>query len=409
MKRKLYLSIFLSIFLILSNIVYAIDNVPEQPKLKEDDIFIHSEKEQIYIFINKNIISLKEGQPINFKIDDKEYLYPEDKNGALDKFYLEILDGQVKEVEDETIIEKGILYIETNLGDILIDNDGIFLHNKQTYKVDDDFENHLKYNEKFTKEYKKILELKETTNQINYNLINLEKKFSNLKEDFVKKYEHDIDEQSYKNTQLEQRVQSLEGKLQDSKQVGMNKESSSEIKSTTTVQENIYENKGNLQVVLEVPKSLEKINQDVFIELEKTSKSENTTLYYLSSFNNFRNTHQLEVGDYRVKSIFFLNPSLGNDYKFEHNNLVKVLENETTYFIVEALDLNESIEEDLLFENLIEETEEEDLTVDNLYVENETSSKKSKKGFAIFLGLLIAISILLVWKFDIFNKIIYKE
>lgn len=416
MRKRLYLVMFIIIFIVSSHFSYAIENIPDIPDLKKGDIYIYYEDREVYILNNKNSIIIKEGKPIKFKINEENIMYPKDEKEVLNEFYIEILDGKLINTEKGDLISEGVLYIDTNLGEILIDEDGIFLHNKNTFKVDNDFEIKASYNDKFTKEYRRILELKEATNKINYNLINLEKEFQNLRTNIIEKYEENSKKNSYENEQLITKVQSLEQHLEVSrrepniKAVNSNPNSNP---STTVVQDNIYKNnKGNLQVIAEVPKSFEELNQDIFIELENVDDLNQVKLYYMSNFNSFKNTHQLEIGDYRVKSIFFLDPSLDKKYEFQHNSVVKVLENETTYFLVYAIDLLDidgDIKEDLLFEDIAKEENFDNALDDSLDINKSAKSEKSKKGFAIFLGLILVISLFLIWKFDVINKIIYKE
>ena len=89
--------------------------------------------------------------------------------------------------------------------------------------------------------------------------------------------------------------------------------------------------------------------------------------------------------------------------------MVKVLDNETTYF---NLSLTET---DPVLENLLfEEDREDDLDIleaslEEDPIEMEAKKKKSKKSLFIFIISILAISGVLIWKFDLINKIIYKE
>lgn len=401
MKNR-YLYIILVLILIFTNLSYAV--------AEEDELIISLidyDDDFIFIEVNNNSIELKKGQPIKFKVDEKEIFYPEDKKSNLSNIYVEILDGEMLDVEENYLIRDGIIYIETNLAEILIDKDGIFLHNKKTYKVDNGFKSKIEYNSKFTKEYKRILELKDTTNKINKDFNNLEAEFNLLRADLIKSYEDNIKEKDYNNKQLENRVKTLEGQLATNvKNNNENYSNKEGTESITVVEDNIYKSdQGSLQIIAEVPKSLEKLKQDIFIEIAKNSEEGETKLYYLSSFNNFRNSHQLKTGDYRVKSIFFLDPDLDKEYTFEHNKIAKVLENETTYFMISANDIKEEIADDLLFEDDVKPIMDEDVVADEINVDN----NKSKKSLVIFLGILLILSIILIWRFNIINKIIYKE
>ena len=377
-------------------LVYASSNQVEI-EYSTKHTLIQRDKTKLYLELDK---------PLEFRVNEETFIFPKDRSEVLKSFSIEFIEGKKTTDDLKTTIENGLILIETNLGDILLDDEGIFFHNEEAYKIGDKLESKEDYKLKFKEEFKRLLEIKNSTENMDSKLTDLEYEIKDLKKEILEKEA----DQNFHKEELELQIKTLEKELvaERNKKPSVSNSGSTSY-SEQTVHPNIYRAKGSLQIIGEVPKSFEDLKQDIFLELARGDSAGDHEIFYLSGNNGFKNTNQLEVGDYFVKSIYFLDSSLRDKYEFHHNNMVKVLDNETTYFNLSLIE-TEPVLENLLFE----EDREDDLdtleaSLEEDPIEMEAKKKKSKKSLFIFIISILAISGVLIWKFDLINKIIYKE
>lgn len=400
MYKKIISTTILFVILFTSMFVYASSNLIEI-EYSTKHTLIQRDKTKLYLELDK---------PLEFRVNEETFIFPKDKSEVLKSFSIEFIEGKKTTDDLKTTIENGLILIETNLGDILLDNEGIFFHNEKAYKIGEKLEVKEDYKLKFKEEFKRLVEIKNSNENMDSKLTNLEYEIKELKKEILEKEANQSKDQDFHKEELELQIKALEKELVAERNKKPNVSSSgSPSYSEQTVQPNIYRPKGSLQIIGEVPKSFEDLKQDIFLELARGDSAGDHEIFYLSGNNGFKNTNQLEVGDYFVKSIYFLDSSLKDKYEFHHNNMVKVLDNETTYF---NLSLTET---DPVLENLLfEEDREDDLDILEASLEEdpikmEAKKNKSKKSLFIFIISILAISGVLIWKFDLINKIIYKE
>lgn len=400
MYKKIISITILFVILFTSIFVYASSNQVEI-EYSTKHTLIQRDKTKLYLELDK---------PLEFRVNEDTFIFPKDKSEVLKSFSIEFIEGKKTTDDLKTTIENGLILIETNLGDILFDDEGIFFYNEEAYKIGEKLEVKEDYKLKFKEEFKRLVEIKNSTENIDSKLTDLEYEIKELKKEILEKEANQSKDQDFHKEELELQIKALEKELVSERNKKPNLSSSgSTSHSEQTVQPNIYRPKGSLQVIGEVPKSFEDLKQDIFLELARGDSAGDHEIFYLSGNNGFKNTNQLEVGDYFVKSIYFLDSNLRDKYEFHHNNMVKVLDNETTYFNL-SLTETDPVLENLLFEedreydlDILEASLEEDP------IEMEAKKKKSKKSLFIFIISILAISGVLIWKFDLINKIIYKE
>lgn len=400
MYKKIISITILFVIWFTSMFVYASSNLIEI-EYSTKHTLIQRDKTRLYLELDK---------PLEFRVNEETFIFPKDRSEVLKSFSIEFIEGKKTTDDLKTTIENGLILIETNLGDILLDDEGIFFHNEEAYKIGEKLEVKEDYKLKFKEEFKRLVEIKNSTENMDSKLTDLEYEIKELKKEILAKESSQAKDQDFHKEELELQIKALEKELVAERNKKPNLSSSGSTSySEQTVQPNIYRPKGSLQVIGEVPKSFEDLKQDIFLELARGDSAGDHEIFYLSGNNGFKNTNQLEVGDYFVKSIYFLDSSLKDKYEFHHNNMVKVLDNETTYFNLSL------IETDPVLENLLfEEDKEDDLDIleaslEEDPIEMEAKKKKSKKSLFIFIISILAISGVLIWKFDLINKIIYKE
>lgn len=348
-----------------------------------EEIIIKNLVDGVSINYKSTIINIIENEPITFVTDGVRMVYlggilitsndifetGESRTNSILEYDVDILEGSIKDIQEDEIITNGKLLIDSNVGKVLLDKDGVFLEGKnRTYYIGNGkFNSKNRYKSKF-KEIEK------------------EKEESRLREE---------------NEDLRQQIKEIRDMLTEK-----NYTSNNNLDKT----ENILKNKGELTVNSVVP---EGFKDDIFIELEPIEPNGEINVFYLSPNNNFTNKQSMVVGDYNIKSIYFLNDRIKDDYRFNHNYLVKILENQSIFLNIETIKTNtkstdtEKIVEDKEVKDEVDEVLDTIEAFNSDGEEGETEKQSDKRIFFFLALVLIGVVFFLVFKFK--DKILYKD
>ena len=372
--RKIYkLVIIFTIIIAIPSLIFA---------ESQEEILIKNLSDGLSINYKSTIINIIENEPITIITDGTRLVY---LNGSLFEsndifetgdsatnsvleYEVDILEGKIKDVYEDEIITDGRLLIDTNVGSLLLDEDGIYFEGKnRVYFIrNGGFDIKNKYKLKFTE---------------------IEKK----KEESILKDE---------NEELRNQIREIREMLKERNNNSNNYNISN---NNQEIPKNILASKGNLTVTAIAPEDLK---EDIFVELQSIDENNEIKTFYLSPNNGFANKQEISAGDYTISSVYFLNNNIKNDYEFNHNGLVKILEKQDIYLSIEAKPIKEVVKADnlLVKKDPVDEVLE---VIANSNNEDMEETPKDKRPF-FFLVLILGLGVVfLVFKYK--DKILYKD